>query len=293
MSLHTIENDILRLTVDDHGAEIKSLLRLDDDTELMWQADPEYWGRTSPVLFPIVGSYFEKESVYEGKTYEMGQHGFARDMDFKVITESDDTLSFELVSNASTREKYPFDFVLKVSYTLIENQVKVRWQVKNPNTSKMYFSIGGHPAFNCDLNTYSLRFENMLKPVDEIKAGIISADGSGCLSDEVDTYKLEDGVLAMSDELFSKDALIIENQEIDTVTLVDDEDEDVLTIVMDVPLFGIWSPVGKSAPFVCIEPWYGRCDRVGFNKDLTKREFGNELDPGEEFDKSYSIVVAD
>ena len=293
MGLHTIENEILRLTVDNHGAEIKSLIRIDDNKELMWQADSKYWGRTAPVLFPLVGNYYQKKSIYNGKTYEMGQHGFARDMDFSLVKSDEESLVFELKSDATSLEKYPFDFVLSISYTLIENQLKVRWQVKNPNSTTMYFSIGGHPAFNCDLDTYTLRFENMFNPVLEIKSKVIADDGTGCLSDNVDVYKLDNGKLNLSDELFSKDALIIEDNQADAVTLVDEVGEDVLTVIMDCPLFGVWSPVGKHAPFLCIEPWYGRCDRVGFNQQLEEREYGNELAPGQEFDESYSIVVAD
>ena len=155
----------------------------------------------------------------------------------------------------------------------------------------MYFSIGGHPAFNCDLDTYKLRFENKGQKIQTIKANVIAGDGSGCLSDETDEYALEDGILGMSDELFSKDALIIEDRQADAVTLVDDKGGDVLTVSFDAPLFGVWSPTGKHAPFVCIEPWYGRCDRVGFNQKLEEREYGNILKEGEAIGVSYDIAV--
>ncbi len=289
MSEHIIENSIIRLTVAEHGAEIRSLVRKSDGKELMWQADAAFWGRTSPVLFPLVGNYYEKESVYNGRTYTMGQHGFARDMEFELTDRKEDELLFRLTDDESTREKYPFKFILTLSYKLDGENVIVGWKVENNNDETMYFSIGGHPAFNCDLNTYSLRFEKDGKVNDTVTANIIAGDGSGCLSDEQEQLVLKDGMLTLSDELFDKDALIFENRQTDTVTIVDDKGKDVLSVSFDAPLFGVWSPAKKHAPFVCIEPWYGRCDRIGFNKKLEEREYGNKLDKGESFQVSYTI----
>ncbi|MCR5416915.1 MAG: aldose 1-epimerase family protein [Pseudobutyrivibrio sp.] len=288
---YIIENSKLKLTVSEHGAEIKSLIKKADGTEYMWQADSAYWGRTAPVLFPLVGNYYEKKSVFDGKTYEMGQHGFARDMDFELVSQTENELVFKLTENAETKAKYPFDFVLIINYILSDDTVKVGWKVENTNDSTMYFSIGGHPAFNCDLNTYSLRFEKNGRVNTELTANIIAADGSGCLSNEQSKLSLCDGVLKMSDELFSRDALIMEDQQSDKVTLVDENGQDVLSVSFDAPLYGIWSPVGKHAPFVCIEPWFGRCDRVGFNQKLEEREYGNSLKAGEAFEVGFSINV--
>lgn len=288
---HTIENSKLKLSVDNHGAEIKSLIRKEDNVELMWQADAAFWGRTSPVLFPLVGNYYQKKSIYNGKTYEMGQHGFARDMEFELVFKDENKLTFKLTDDASTHEKYPFNFDLMITYTLADNNVKVGWQVKNNNQETMYFSIGAHPAFNCDLDTYTLRFEKMRKPVDSITANIIANDGTGCMSDNQDVYNLENGVLHMSDELFSKDALVIEGKQADMVTVVDNNGKDVVSVSCPFPLFGVWSPVGKHAPFVCIEPWLGRCDRVGFNQKLEEREYGNVLGANEVFNAAYNITV--
>ena len=287
---HILENEKLKVTVSDHGAEIRSVIRKSDREELMWQADPAYWGRTSPVLFPLVGNYFEKKSVYDGKTYEMGQHGFARDMDFTLIKENADELVFELKDNAASHEKYPFDFELVIGYVLTDLTIKVSWTVRNTNDSKMYFSIGAHPAFNCDLNTYSLYFEKAGKPVSELLANVIANDGSGCLSEETDRHKLNNGVLKLSDELFFKDALIMEGEQSDRVTLRDDNGNDIVTVTCPTKLFGVWSPVKKHAPFVCIEPWYGRCDRVGFNQKLEEREYGNILEPGTVFTGGYDMI---
>lgn len=289
---HIIENENLKLTVADHGAEIKSLIRKSDNRELMWQADPAFWGRTSPVLFPVVGCYFEKQSIYKGKTYEMGQHGFARDMDFTLMASDAASLTFELADDETTHEKYPFAFRLTIRYELLENAVNVCWKVENTNDETIYFSIGAHPAFNCDLDKDYLKFEKGGKPISELTANIIANDGSGCLSDAQDHYQLENGILKMSDELFAKDALVVEKHQADSVTILDENRNPIIKVTCPTPLFGVWSPTGKHAPFVCIEPWYGRCDRVGFSKRLEEREYGNELAAGTTFEAAYEIEAA-
>lgn len=286
---HVIENENLKVTVADHGAEVRSIIRKSDNAEMMWQADAAYWGRTSPVLFPLVGNYYEKKSVYQGKTYELGQHGFARDMYFELVKEATDELIFVLKDTEETLQKYPFHFELQIRYVLQGTTVQVRWTVKNTNEETMYFSIGAHPAFNCDLDTYKLRLEKNGVPCDSLTANIIANDGSGCLSDETEKLQLQNGLLTMSDELFAKDALIIEKQQADVVTLVNPDGKAVVSVTCPTPLFGIWSPVGKHAPFMCIEPWYGRCDRVGYDQKLEGREYGNVLAPSEEFHGGYEM----
>ncbi len=288
MKEYTISNETYTLTVSDHGAEIHSLKK--NGKELMWQADPAFWGRTSPVLFPLVGNYWEKKSRWDGKTFEMSQHGFARDMDFEQLSQTEDELWFELRDNSETLKKYPFAFILQLGYKLSKDGVEVLWKVKNPSDKDIFFSIGGHPAFNCDLTKDQLLFTKKGQPLKgALKANIIEGDGSGCLSDRTKELSLYAGKLPLSYELFDEDALIIENDQADAVAILDPSGKELLTVRFDSPLFGVWSPAGKKAPFVCIEPWYGRCDKVGFAGDISEREYGNKLAPQEEFLVSYHI----
>ncbi len=288
MADYVISNGVYELVVSDHGAEIRSLKK--SGKELMWQADPKFWGRTSPILFPLVGNYWEKKSRFAGKTYSLSQHGFARDMDFELVSKSDNELFFELNSSGETLEKYPFSFVLQIGYKLTDKGLEVRWVVKNPSESEMFFSIGGHPAFNCSLSADKLLFMLKGEPVSgSLESKIIEGDGSGCLSDKTRDLSLSGGKLALAPDLFDEDALIIEDRQADTVVLLDSSDKEVLSVKFDAPLFGVWSPAGKNAPFVCIEPWYGRCDRVGFEGELSSREYGNRLGANEEFCAVYTI----
>ena len=292
MSNYILKNDELTLTVAAHGAEMRSLRRNADGREYLWQADPAYWGRTSPVLFPYVGGTKQKTVYYNGKAYFAGQHGFARDKDFALTEQTDDTLWFRLCDSADTRENYPFAFTLLLGYRLTGRTVTVLWQVENPGDETLHFSIGGHPAFNCDLTRDRLLFEKDGSP---IKAPLVSAilemNGSNNLSKNVKSFDLPAGVLTLRPDLFDEDALIIEDRQADAVTLLNAENAPVLTVKFDAPLFGVWSPTGKNAPFVCIEPWYGRCDAADFSQRLEEKAYATALAPGARFAASYDVTV--
>lgn len=291
MALYELKNEQIAITVDSHGAELKSLKKLADDQEYMWCGDAKFWGRTSPVLFPFVGGLKNKEYRFEGKTYSTTQHGFARDMDFELETQTESELWFTLESTEETLARYPFPFILNLGYRLEGSTVAVLWKVENPSEKQMYFSIGGHPAFNCPLtegtkqSDYSVSFAD----TDEIVSTRISEEGlaTGCM----DIYHLADGHLSLTSNLFDHDALVIEDHQTDTVALCRKDGTPYLTVKMEAPLFGIWSPPGKNAPFICIEPWYGRCDDEYFDGDLTEREWGNKLAPHQTFEASYTITV--
>lgn len=294
MAEYQLQNKKLRLTVSDHGAEMKSLVNLETGKEYLWQGDPSYWGRTSPILFPIVGNYKNKTSYYGGKEYHMSQHGFARDMDFELELQNEEGIYFTLKDTEETRKTYPFAFRLYVNYILSDTGVAVLWTVENRDDKEMYFSIGGHPAFNCDLRTDSLLFQtkdvNVQGP---LISGIIENDGSGCLSERKKELPLQDGVLKLSPGLFDEDALILEQEQAQQITLLDKDLNKVLMVECPVPfpVFGIWSPMGKNAPFVCIEPWQGRTDKSDFSQKLEEREYGKCLGVGDSFRSFYYIIV--
>ena len=147
-----LENEALKVTINSFGAELASIRGKETDTEYLWNADAKFWKRSAPVLFPFVGSLKNKEYHYEGKTYSMGQHGFARDMEFAVDVQTATEVWFSLHSNEETKAKYPLEFILKIGYELEGKDLKVIWQVENPDEQVLYFSIGGHPAFMCPVD---------------------------------------------------------------------------------------------------------------------------------------------
>lgn len=287
-----LENEWIKVEIDEMGAEMKSLSRKSDGREYMWGADPAYWGRTAPVLFPFVGSLNDKKYRINGREYEMGQHGFARDMEFQVLRQEKEAVYLGLCSNEATREKYPFDFELELGYRLEEKKIHVLWKVVNKGKEEMPFSIGGHPAFMCPIlpeteqTDYFIRFDAKGPLVSDVIE-------EGLIGETVKEYVLEDGYLKITSDLFDGDALIMENEQAHEVSLCLPDKTPYLSVVFGAPLFGIWSPAKKNAPFICIEPWYGRADRAGFQKELRDREWSNLLNENEMFTASYDIMIYD
>ena len=289
MSLYILKNELITIKVDSKGAELRSLMDNYSGKEYMWCGDATYWGRVSPVLFPVVGAYKDKECRYMGKTYSLPQHGFARDMEFALKEKTEDTIWFSLKDDENTRENYPFGFVLEIGYKIADREVSLMWRVKNVNDGELYFSIGGHPAFTAPKREKEKTTCYIgLKGLDQVKVRKLEG---GLASDEVMDLVLEDGLLPVSEELFADDALIIENHQTKEVSLLDEEKKVYLTVSFDAPLFGLWTPPGKNAPFICIEPWYGRCDSIHFAGNLEEREWGNILTKGEVFESTYTINV--
>lgn len=290
---YTLENKELTVSIDSFGAEIKSIKRKSDDMEFMWQGDPKYWGRTSPVLFPFVGVPKNKEYRFAGKTYNMGQHGFARDMEFELEKKEDGCIWFVLQSTEETYAKYPFAFRLHIGYELSGDEVKVLWKVENTGDKTMYFSIGAHPAFRCPIHNeenklgYGLSFGGL---TDAIHHHGNTPDGLAVMKDQV--LPLHDGVVKFTPGFFDKCTYMVEGKQTGEVSLLDKEGLPYVTVYFDTPLFAVWSPEGKEAPFVCIEPWYGRCDAVDFEGSLEERDYENTLAVGEAFEAAYRMKLA-
>lgn len=287
---YVLENDILRVEVDSFGAELKSVRNQAENREYMWYADKKYWGRTSPVLFPFVGSLKNKEFIVDGKAYPMGQHGFARDMEHTLEAQTASELHFSLASTEETLAKYPFPFILKISYQLEGPELKVSWQVENPADKPLYFSIGAHPAFLCpihgepDKSGYRLYFGGL----DEVHHHGNTVDTGLALREDL-VLPLNDHRAVITPDFFDRCTYMIEGKQTGEVGLEDPSGKRMITMRFDTPLFAIWSPEGKNAPFLCIEPWYGRCDAVDFTGELKDREFTNVLEGGEVFRASYVI----
>lgn len=278
--LFHLENDFLAISVSAHGAELSSIKNKKTNKEMLWQGDPKFWSRKSPVLFPVVGKYKDGKTTYNGKEYNLGQHGFARDSVFTLVEKAENKLSFELLSNEDTLKKYPFSFRLICSFELKDNKIIVGWKVENTDNQKIYFSIGAHPAFYCEKSKTVLSMNGR-----DLQYNLINADGLYTSP----KYDVENQFV-LHDSVFDNDALIIENSDVNEISLVD-EYKPYLTMKFDAPLFGIWSPAKKNAPFVCIEPWFGRCDAEDFEGDITEREWGNSLDIGETWYKEYEIII--
>lgn len=293
-----LENDRLKVEIDSFGAEVKSILNKNNYREYMWYGNGQFWGRTSPVLFPFVGSLKDKKYTFEGKEYPMGQHGFARDNEFTLLSQTANEIWFSFSSNSETLAKYPFEFELQIGYRLSSNEltddVEVLWKVINPADKTMYFSIGAHPAFLCPLHGFANK-EHCKTGHKLYFEGVESIHhhgndvGLGLATREDITMELDNGYVTITDDFFDRCTYMIEGNQTKCVGIADEEGRRAVDVCFDTPLFAIWSPEKKNAPFICIEPWYGRCDAIDFEGDLTEREFTNILGANETFTGGYTM----
>jgi galactose mutarotase-like enzyme len=286
-----IENDWLKVGIERHGAEVRNVMHKKKALDYMWTGDEAYWGRVSPVLFPIVGRLKEDQYQLDGQTYKMSQHGFLRDVKFDVSEQTSTTVSFMFESLGSFVHVYPYEFKAVIRYRLMADSLIVQWQILNENKEEMYFSIGAHPAFkvplveNETIEDYHLNItptENKNVMEYELKNSLIYEKGT---ANDLSTIPL-------TTSLFAHDALIYSN--IDKVTLVSNQSSHGVEVMFQgFPFVGIWSKYietdGTIAPFVCIEPWYGIADTYDTIGNL-KEKFGvNKLEAGETFQADYIV----
>ena len=287
-----LENNLLTVEISEQGAELQSIRSNASGREYLWQGDSAFWGRRSPVLFPIVGKAWEGQVRYGDKTVEIGQHGFARDRKFTLVDNTDEnTITLRLDADEETMRLFPFNFSLEISYTLVDDRVTVGWKVINNEIEReMPFQIGAHPAFYYPSGKFTPDSINGYLAFDrhkEVTYELIEA--KGCLGAK--KYPIEfnsDGFLAITPDLFDRDALVIGDGQIHRISILSTDFMPYMTVLFRAPIVGIWSKPG--APFICIEPWYGRCDRVNYNGDFAEREYTQHVAPGEEWEASYCMI---
>ena len=214
-------------------------------------------------------------------------------MEFQLLTSKSDEIWFVLNASDETITKYPFIFSLEIGYKLEKNNIKVMWKVKNNDTKEMYFSIGAHPAFYCPINDGEEQSQCYIK-TDCKNEFTYFKIAEGGVKDTSATYKItvdNKGIFNITKNMFDDDALIVEDNQIHSLSLLDSNKNEYVKVEFDMPLCGIWSPAKKNAPFICLEPWCGRCDSKDFDGELQDREYGNKLKPSEEFENGYSITI--
>lgn len=290
--MQTLHNDKLSVIINEHGAELQNIIY--ENTEYLWQGDSAFWGRRSPVLFPIVGSVWNGIYRIDGKEYRLGQHGFARDMDFCLASISETEAVYRLESNEATLEKYPYRFILEITYRIHDNKIDVIWEVTNPSEDRIYFQIGAHPAFLYPDFDSSIKERGFLSFEEQRNIECIRIREKGCV-DTGTKHQLKipsDGLLPISTDIFDRiDTIMAEGSQISKVTLHKPDGTPYLSLTFSAPVVGIWSPPHKNAPFICIEPWYGRCDKAGYEGDYREKDWINTLEPGKKFKTMYTIEI--
>lgn len=282
-----LENEFIWVEISTKGAELQHLKKKSNQLEYLWQGDPTFWARRAPILFPFVGRLKEDLFYYHDETYHLGQHGFARDETFvaKKLSDTEAVFGFEQLAQD---EFFPFPFQLSIGYRLAGSQLIVSYDVQNLGDDTMYFSIGGHPAFNCPLQPEHQRSDYQLVFDEE---------------EHFETHRLEDGLFTgqkdwigdgklidIHDHLFDQDALVFKNLNSNQVSLNYQTEKRLTFHFEGFPFLGIWSKNSKS-PFVCIEPWFGLADNMDHNQKIEQKEGINVLMAGTTFSCEYQIEI--
>ena len=286
----TIENEMLKVTVNEQGAELNSIYHKITHLEYLWSGDPVFWAKRSPVLFPIVGSLKDNRYYYNEQAYEMGRHGFARESLFTLQQQSGNEISFRLESNLQTLQHFPFDFQFLINYRLLQNNLSVSYQVTNESKASMYFSVGGHPAFRLPLAGSTVYEDYFLEFNAVENAGRWPISKEGLIENKELPLLMNSNRLPLTKNLFTQDALVFKHLSSNTVSLkslstVHGLDFDFTGF----PYLGIWA--AKDADFVCIEPWCGIADSVNSNQQLIEKEGINRLDAGMIFSKTWTVTM--
>lgn len=288
---HEIRNGNLSVKVLSKGAELCSLKNLDTNTEHIWQANPKIWSSHAPNLFPVIGLLKNGSYFYEGKEFQMPKHGFVRhNENLKLKEKKEDSLIFQLISSEKTLAYYPFEFIFEIGFFLKGRTLTVSHKVINRDDKMMFFSLGGHPAFNAPLykgetyEDYYLEFDRKM----DLDTYVLNRDG--LVTDRTEVIARNDNTIRLHRNLFDNDALIFKDISSKKVALKSERSGAVITVEYEnFRNLGIWAKPG--APFVCIEPWLGIADVEETTGDIKTKEGINKLMPSESFNAFYSITI--
>ena len=270
----TLQNERLRVCLAERGAEIVSVQNA-DGYEFIWQADPAFWGKHCPLLFPVCGRLLHFTHVYEGKAYKMGNHGFAQRKIFAARQLSGTQAEFTLHEDEETLSEYPFRFALTVRYTLEGNALTIETGVENTDNKPLYCNFGSHEAYAAGGNftDWAVRFE---KKEDFV---LTEQNANGQLTGRRIPYKDDTDLLPLSWEMFANDSLLFDGLRSRKVWL-EHKGERVLEVEFaDFSHLLLWTKPG--APYIAIEPWNGLPDTADADGQLRHKLGILRLDPGE------------
>jgi galactose mutarotase-like enzyme len=285
-----LENEFLKVEISSMGAQLTSVYNKANQIEHLWQADPKIWGWHAPNLFPVVGALINDELLVDGNSYPMARHGFARKSEF-ILLESDEVHAiYSLPNSEKTLHIYPYKFDFQVLYDLIENALRITYKLISHDKKNIFFSVGGHPAFNVPFNAnenyedYYLEFETEEK----LETHLLSPEGF--FNGETHPFPIPKNKLYLTKDMFDKDALVFKNLKSREVSIKCDKHEQSVSV--EFPHFnylGIWAKGGGD--FVCIEPWLGCADTLGKHVDISEKEDIQKLEPGHVFEAAYFISI--
>ncbi|MBP6180840.1 aldose 1-epimerase family protein [Flavobacterium sp.] len=278
-----LKNSNLTAEIKHFGAELCSL-KNNRNKEYIWEGNADFWGKHSPILFPIVGTLKNNFYKYNDTEYHLSRHGFARDMEFELIEKRENSAVFSIQSSEETLKVYPFAFELQLIYTLDENSLGIEYKVINKGESQMPFCIGAHPAFalHGNFEDYSMIFEKE----EPLEYYLLEDD---LISNKTKKLDVSNKRIPLTYQLFENDALIFKTLESNSLTILENENPVLRVNFKDFPSLGIWTKM--NAPFLCIEPWFGYSDTNENAGNLFEKEGIQILGRNEIFHSEFSIEV--
>lgn len=285
MAEHILENEFLRVTIADAGAELVSVWDKAANQERIWTADPAIWNRHAPILFPFVGKVWEGKYRIGDKEYPMKtQHGFARDMVFTCVEETADSVVHCATATEETLAIYPFEFKLTVCHKLAGKQLVIAWEIANLGADRMFYSIGGHPGI---MVPSGIRKEDCLISFPgKTELQYLSANDAGYILPQLKSLPLKDGFASWQPDI--PDTWIFEDRQVQTVGIALPDGAPYVTMHCEAfPMLAIWA--NPEGPFICLEPWVGRADDDGFTGTVEDKKDMQVLAAGEKQEIAYTV----
>jgi galactose mutarotase-like enzyme len=289
---HSIENHRIRISIDEVGAELVSLVNFDSGKEYIWQADPAVWGSHAPVLFPIIGMLKDGKTQIDGKSYQIPKHGMVRRNDkLELFNHSDDRITLRMCWSEETLKTYPYKFDFRISYRLRNEHVIVYHEVQNHGEEPMHFCLGGHPAFRVPLHDHQAYDAHFLRFEHDETAESNTVTKAGTISRVTKPVPWQNGnILPLSHELFEQDALVLRNLNSPSVVLESRITGPILKVdYAGWTHLGIWAK--PNGDFVCIEPWIGMADYEDSDGLFVNKEGIVTLAAGDTYEISYDIKI--
>jgi galactose mutarotase-like enzyme len=276
------------------GAELFSFWA--NGTDYIWRGDPQYWSGRAPILFPSVGTLRNDQTLIDGRLFVMQKHGLARNSEFNPVHIEKTEAVFSLRSDERTRTEYPFDFELIVTHELTESGFSTKYLVKNTDCHEIFYGIGGHPAFYCPLYP-DTAFTDYVIVFSQPEPGLLyspSIDSTGAISGKrnMDAFFEDRCKIRLDYSLFVPDALILEDLRSKEIMLIHEASGRGIRFSMNgFTALGIWTPAGKAAPFICLEPWTAMSDHAGCPLEFSQKPGIQHLNPGDEKEYSYEMKI--
>ncbi len=290
--MEKLKNELFEVELNRKGAEIISIVDTQDQLNYMWKRDPQYWGSSAPILFPIVGGLRNGECIIEGQKYSMKNHGFARHTEFDVHVVSDTQVEYTVKSNEEILKEYPYLFELKVTYTLEDNRLKCLCHVENKDNRIIHFQIGGHPAFACPLydyessNDYYLEFDEN----ETLNRKVIDMEKKG-MSHNLELLFDNERRFFVRQAMFDRDAVIVENMKSNAVSLKSlNHNKYVKFYMKNFNHLGIWASAHVGG-LIAIEPWVGHTDYIDFEGTFEEKIGVVSLKENECFECEFVIEI--